>query len=414
MKPIIAALTMALALAACADEPPAPDDRAEPPPAWVVDRHHVIGDVYHYTFELDDAGGAPLRVHRVVRDRDAVSAPPAPKGIMLLHGDFATFAANFAPGLVGDAGPIEHGVAIHLALRGIDVWGVDRRWTAVPAAGDPAVLANMGLSAAIADTRIALGLARSVRRATRSGSGPLALGGFSRGGVIAYAYVADEARRPATERHVRGLVALDVYARTDDDAARLGACARRDEERAAIAAGEVAADNSLFAFMADLATAAPDEPSPIFDGLRNREAMLLFLTRTFLLFAPTPAYALAAGTFDDDGVPVGLAASAEPLVAQWLSAAPPYQAMAEIADGDALWCGEAPLPVDDDLGAVTIPILYVGASEGFGDAGLYTTTLAGSTEVDAVIVDGYGHADLLYGDDAAARAWDPIAAWLLE
>jgi hypothetical protein len=64
----------------------------------------------------------------------------------------------------------------------------------------------------------------------------------------------------------------------------------------------------------------------------------------------------------------------------------------------------------------------VGAGGGFGEYGIYTTTLLGSTDVTTRVVDvtpsdqrlaDYGHADLFIGTEARALVWRPILNWVL-
>jgi hypothetical protein len=63
----------------------------------------------------------------------------------------------------------------------------------------------------------------------------------------------------------------------------------------------------------------------------------------------------------------------------------------------------------------------VGAGGGFGDLGIYTTTLLGSDDVSTLVVSlqpselrlfDFGHADLFQADDAPDLVWVPILAWL--
>jgi hypothetical protein len=57
--------------------------------------------------------------------------------------------------------------------------------------------------------------------------------------------------------------------------------------------------------------------------------------------------------------------------------------MREAFDQNALPCNELDLPYDDHLAEVKVPILYVGARGGFGEYGVYSTTLLGSRDVTA-------------------------------
>ncbi|MEZ4299135.1 MAG: hypothetical protein R3B70_29570 [Polyangiaceae bacterium] len=341
-------------------------------------REVVTGDIAHYTILLDvgDGPNARLLLHRIVRERAPFQPRKTAHALMLLHGDFSTFTASFAPPASGG----HEGMAVHLAERDIDVWGVDRRWTSAPeGSADLSDFPAMGFSQAISDTGLALRFARAVRVFSGGGHDKLFLGGFSRGGHIAYSYAALEAEKPAHERLIKGLVPIDVYAAIapEDDALRQGACARRDEERAQLEAGTADSDNTFFSLAGALAIEAPEDPSPLFEGYTNRGVVLALVGQTYFFFTPTPLYHLAGGVVSEGEI-TGLRYSPEPAIQSWLAAARPHQALAEIADGDALWCGEGPRPEAGDLGAIEVPVFYLGAAGGFGDHGLYTLTLLGS------------------------------------
>lgn len=80
-----------------------------------------------------------------------------------------------------------------------------------------------------------------------------------------------------------------------------------------------------------------------------------------------------------------------------------------------------PRPVPDHLADIQVPVFYLGAGGGFGEYGLYTTTLVGSSDVTTLVVreldparqdEDYGHGDLLYAGGAPAVAWEPLAGWI--
>ena len=83
-------------------------------------------------------------------------------------------------------------------------------------------------------------------------------------------------------------------------------------------------------------------------------------------------------------------------------------------------CDEADVPFDDHLDDISVPVLYVGAGGGFGEFGVYTTTLLGSTDVTTRVVDltrrpapvDFGHADLFLATDARTLVWRPILNWI--
>ena len=390
-------------------------------------REQVSGDVYHYSFlvKVGDTANARVRVHRIVREDAPWKARPAARAILLLHGDFATFTTNFAPSLTSSAAQPDHGLAIYLAQRGIDVWGLDRRWTTAPKEGaDVSDFADMGVVQAVSDTGRALLFARTLRGLTGAGKDPMFLGGFSSGAQITYLHAAEETQKQPAQRHVKGIVPIDIYAKVapEDTASKQVACDSAAQERDLVAQGEVDSDNSaFFQPLGELAASAPADPSPFYDGYTNREVMLGFVTQTYRFYEPKPKYHLIAGAFTD-GAPTDVQYTSEALINDWLAHSPPHQALVESADRNALWCGEAPLPLGDHLAEVTVPLFYLGAAGGFGDHGLYSTTVVGSTDVTTHVVrrlpienepEDFGHADLLYADDAPALAWEPLSQWLL-
>ncbi len=437
---IILSSLFVVALSGCAPaEPREPDPAGEaaaadtariPPDADVIDvtRDHVSGDIHHYTFTLrvGSTPNARVRLHRVTREEAPFRPRRAASSVMLLHGDFATFSTNFAPDAAGAERPPHGGLAVYLAERGVDVWGMDRRWTLTPAdATDVSDFGAMNYAEELDDLALGLAFARDVRAFTGSGRGKMILGGFSRGAHLAYVYAGRESQLPPGKRHVRGLVPIDIYVRIapEDEAYRQNACVSLQYDEIALQQGVVDSDNGFQITAGELAASAPDAPSPFpfFPGLTNREVVLTFLGQTYFFFQPTPVYHLA-GTTLADGAPAALRFMTEPVANRWLASAPFHQALAEAADTDAMWCGEGPPPVADHLEDIRVPLYYLGAAGGFGDHGLYTTSLVGSADVTTNVVrrlgadhedEDFGHGDLLYAADAVAPAWEPLAAWLL-
>lgn len=431
---IVVCLTACGALAGCLEHEAAPEAasaraqaRASAGPgggALVVRRERIAGDLYHHEIilQVGTQPNARLRIHRVVRERAPWLPRPTAPAAMLLHGDFSTFVTNFAPGL-GDPASPARGLAPYLAAQGFDVWGVDRRWTLPAAAGDVSDFGEHGVAQEIDDVRAALGVARAMRLATGGGGERLALIGFSHGAQLAYAYAANEGGRPSAQRHVDALVPLDYYAALPPEQSELREvlCGSSQAAYAMVADGIVDAPNDFMIDLGRLAREAPEAPSEIFPGMTQREAMIGMVGQTYFFVPYAPFYHLAAPILDGDFA-VGLAESSEAAVSAWLAGATPHQALREAADFDALLCGEAPLPVDAPLAQIRIPVRYVGAAGGIGSLGTYTTTLLGSTEVSTQVVqrfgpdrraEDFGHADLLFADDAPALAWQPLASWLL-
>src|SRR5262249_50023411 len=178
----------ALALLLGCDAGPEPDVAAVPEAAAAasvsvtsVTRERVAGDVFHYSFivRLGAEPNAQIAIHRVVRERAPWLPRPTAGAVMMLHGDFSTFATNFAPTL-GSPASAAPGLAPFLAGRNIDVWGFDRRWTQAPAEGaDLSDFGGMTVAQEIGDTRTALAFARAVRLVTSASIDRLVLVGFS-------------------------------------------------------------------------------------------------------------------------------------------------------------------------------------------------------------------------------------------
>ena len=382
-------------------------------------RERVAGDIYHHEFVVALGGGSNARLHRVVREAAPWVPRPTAGGAMLLHGDFATFITNFAPGLGDPASPVA-GLAPYLAAQGLDVWGADRRWTL--ATGDVSDFAGMTVAQELADLRAALAIARATRAATGQGDARLALVGFSHGAQLAYAYAAVEGARPLAQRHVGALVPLDFYASfaPEDEALRAQTCEYAAFEYELVAGGATDAPNDFLIEAGRLARTAPDADSPLLPGATNRGAMLTLVGQTYLFAPYAPAYHLAAPILDGDAA-TGLAESPEAAITAWLAGATPHQAMIETADLDAMLCGEAP-PIAAPLADIRVPVLYIGAAGGIGSLGVHSTTQVASADTTALVVrrfgperraEDFGHADLLFAEDAPALAWLPLAAWLL-
>jgi hypothetical protein len=413
-------------LAACSAPPPEVSlaTAAEELGGVQVTREHIADDVFHYGFtvRVGDGPNARLRIHRVVRERAPWLPRRTTSAVMMLHGDFATFATNFAP-VLGEPASSATGLATWLAERSVDVWGVDRRWTVAPETGaDVSDFDAMGVDQELGDIGAALAFARGVRVVTDGAADRMTLVGFSRGGELAYFYASREASRPAALRHVRGLVPLDVYVSLSlaDEELRQTFCGFARDEYGLLADGVVDTPNDFQVTVGRLVLSAPDEPSPFNPARTNRSVMLRFVGRTFGVFPATPRYHLDAPVLVGADV-TGLRVSSEDVVAHWLAGAAPHQSMREAADTDALTCGDAPLPVDVPLSRIRVPLLLIAAAGGYGDHAVFSTTQVGSTDVTTMVIrqlpadreaEDFGHADLLFSPDAAALAWQPLLSWL--
>ena len=383
--------------------------------AQQVERRALTSDVAEYTYKLRVGSGPydEIGLHRVVRE----SAPNVPartrEVVFLAHGDIWNFRAAFLTG--------SHPLPVFLAEHGVDVWAIDYRWTSVPGTlTDYSFMSTWGIEQDARD----LGFAIAAARALRGRRDKVTLLGWSRGGQIGYAYLGSETQLPRGLRQVDAFIPVDIYLKTDDPQYRANACARAANTEAAIAAGSfVNASGGLITTIGTLAVADPDGAS-FLGPFTNRQAGLLVGEATFTFLAPlepVPFYHFNGGVFDANGIPAGLLYSNESDLFAFEQQSAPVQPNRELADADLATCDMVNVPFDDHLGAITVPVLYIGAAGGFGDSGLYTTTLLGSTDVSSLIVQklpstqrllDYGHADLFLANDARELVWEPMLDWI--
>ncbi|HEX7186082.1 MAG TPA: hypothetical protein VF756_29925 [Thermoanaerobaculia bacterium] len=392
-----------------------------------LDRRVLTGDVVEYTFDVRVGAGAydVITVHRVVRETAPFEPVRTDDSVLLLHGDIWGFRPAFT------AEPARN-LPVYLAQNGVDVWGIDQRWINVPASEtDFAFMQGWGFQHDIQDLYLSLSVARGVRLFTGNGFDRMHLLGWSRGGMIGYAYLNAETRVAEGLRNVEGFIPVDIYLKTDDAGFREAAC-RRSVQRQAQLATQTWQDSTgtLVQTIALLSTVDPLGLSPIFPGLTNRQAGLLVGEATFVLLVPNepaPFYHFTGGNFAPlpavSGLPVptGLRYSPEETWLTMLGGASAYQPVRQLADAELMMCDQQDVPFDDHLAEIDNPVLYVGAGGGFGEYGVYTTTLLGSTDVTTHLVDltpaelrlfDYGHADLFIGTDAQTLVWQPILSWL--
>jgi hypothetical protein len=391
-----------------------------------IERRALTGGVAEYSFRVR-VGTGPFDViglHRVVRE----SAPFRPvrtrKSLFMAHGDFWGFDAAF----LSDP---QHALPLFLAQNGVDVWGIDFRWTLVPASTtDFTFMKSWSIDTDARDLGIGLTVARAVRLFSGDGFDRLDLLGWSRGGMIGYAYLDGESRLPRGLRNVGGFVPVDIYLKTDAEDRRQAACARIAPQQAQLAAGVYASQNgALVSTLGNLALTAPNDPvppplQPLFPGFTNRQAALVVGAATFLLADPVPFYHFTGGTFDAPSRPVDLLYTPVPAFFHFETGASPYQPAKELLDADISICDDpafGDVTWDDHLDDITVPLLYVGAGGGFGEFGVYTTTLLGSADVTTHVVSirppaerlfDLGHADIFLSTDAQTRFWQPILTWL--
>jgi pimeloyl-ACP methyl ester carboxylesterase len=394
------------------------------------ERRLVARGVAEYSFKLRVGPGQydVIGIHRVVKESAPNVPAPAAQAVFLAHGDLWGFRPAFlgeVPAVLPLPSSTAPSLPVFLAQNGVDVWGIDFRWTLVPGTNDIdlSFMQNWGLETDAADLGTAINVARVIRAASGNGFGPVTLLGWSRGGQIGYAYLNSETQLPARLRQVKNFIPADIYLKTDVAQFKSFACTRQQAEEGIIAGGTFANPTGiLVAKLGSLAITNPNDASADVPPFNNRQAALLVGEATYALqngLEPTPFYHMTGGTFDANGVPTGLLYTTEQALFKLEKGASPFQPYREQAEADASTCELTDVPFDDHLGDITVPVLYVGAGGGFGDSGLYTTSLLGSTDVTSNIVSlsaqraiDFGHADLFQGTNAQPLVWQPILTWL--
>lgn len=390
-----------------------------------AERRILTGNIAEYSFKVPVGPGPNdvIGIHRVVRE-DAPGMPARAKSaLMMAHGDIW----GFRPAFLADPA---HNLPVYLAQNGVDVWGIDYRWTLVPGTTTEfGFMQDWGIEQDARDLGVALGVARSVRLATGNGFGKMLLLGWSRGGQIGYAYLNSESQLPPGLRQVSGFIPTDIYLKTDNEDFRQAACTRYLGSKALLDAGTFHnPTGGLVATIAALATADPNGASPVIPGFTNRQAALAVGSMTFILLppglAPVPLYHFTGGTFDAQGLPSGLLYSPESSLLALEAGSSPFQPVKEGADADASTCEDpaiADVSFDDHLADIKVPVFYLGANGGFGESGIYTTTLLGSQDVTFHVVDlqpaeaqllEIGHGDIFLANDGESLFWQPVLSWI--
>lgn len=394
------------------------------------DRVQLTGGVYQYKALIKVGSGVHdlIGVNRVVKEKAPWVPAKTGQAIMLLPGDTSSFTSNFL-GKFAQL-PADQSLGVYLAQNDIDVWGIDYRWAFLSAlAADFSFMKDWNTALHLKDIKTAVTIARKTREQSSGDGGKIFMLGLSRGAQFVYAYANAETQLPEADRDVKAIIPMD-YAykfapeRTD---LKLAAQARYQAYQAQYDAGNyVIDDGAKSKALALLAMIFPNAPSLAVPGLTNKQAALYMLTATYASFVPplqpyTPAFHYVAGTFDSNGLPLALQFSNYDYVSNKILSAPGYQSVGEMIDGEAIAAEVASAPYADHLQQITVPILYIGAAGGYGEAGLYTPTLLGSSDKSSLLISllpaelamaDFGHVDLVWANNAKVLVWGPIANWI--
>lgn len=394
-----------------------------------VTRRQINDNIYEYSMVVKVGKGQydKIGIRRIVQEESPWVPIAAEKAVMMIHGDSCNFDTAFAtiPGQ-----PASDSLSAFLAQKGVDVWGIDLRWTFVPdIATDFNFMKNWDTKLHVKDIKLAVKIARATRALTGSGHGKIFMLGHSRGAQFLYAYANKESQLPEPARDLKGIIPMDmVYKFSPADSQLAQAALERYHAYKSLydSGTYVSNDGQNLKGLAWLAASDPDGISPVVPGFTNEQAALFALTATYATYQPlqpiNPFYHYLAGTFDENGLPEGLQYVTQmDKILGIAMASPSFQSMGEIIDGEAIISSAVEVPYDDHLADIKLPVLYVGAAGGMGEHGVYTTTLLGSSDVTVQIVNlapagaealDFGHADLTWADNAEALVWEPIYNWL--
>src|ERR1017187_245917 len=389
-----------------------------------MDRTVLGEDVVHYRFDVVVGPGKfdVIRLHRIVREKSPYQPIHTVGGVLLLPGGPNYFEAIFMEPLISQVPAWDRSITVFLAKNKGDVWGMDYSWALVPAKQKNfKFMKSWGVERDSQHAEIALSLARAIRGATGQGSSRLELLGFSYGGIVTYAVAGAETQESRFQRNVKGMIILDVAMKLNEEAYRSYYCTMAASDQANLDAGVYSDDSGLFLkTLSDLALSAPNDPSEIIPGTTNYQAALMFGTSTGLLNGQF--WHFVGGYLDENGIPSSLRYTEDRLWLDLLQNIPPHLPMKSNFDTDALFCDNIPVPFDDHLSQIAVPILFAGAAGGFGQTGYYSTTLTASTDITKFTVQiqsddqraiDFGHADTVLAKDADTLVWKPILDWIV-
>ncbi|WNG33108.1 hypothetical protein F0U61_05365 [Archangium violaceum] len=410
-------------------------------------REQVTGDIAHYSIRLQvgpNAARDVVTLHRVVKEKFPWVPKKSRESLFMVHGDAWDFRGAFMTSTLTKAVAADHSIAVYLAERGVDVWGIDLRWTQVPLeTQDFSFMKEWNLGTHAQDVGVGMTVARAVRALTGSGDDKMNLLGWSRGAVVSYAYMNAETQLPSFLRNVSGFIPVDMVMKFGPEAEqqRQWACTRAAVGEMILQGGRYEGNlsgNGAGVLIMQVGMAAGAWPNAVAQvpgielppqttygqlGVAVGAATHTFLSNAAAGIQPVvPGYHFAAGSFDPNNSLTGLQYVGSQQFFDFLSAAHPYQSFTEVVESEQLQCGVKDLPYDDHLSKVKVPVLYVGAAGGFGAYGEYVVkNLLGSKDVtihqvqrlpDAYRAADYGHADLFLASDAEKTVWAPIYEWM--
>jgi len=395
-----------------------------------VESRRLVDDIYEFTFAFKVGEGEfdKIGIHWVTKKFWHKHKPLRKKkkdALMMVPGASLDFRTNFlmsSQTQIAQDIPPNHSLAVYLAERNYDVWGIDFRYSFVPDnitidgtdvpycyATGCEFMQEWDMPMYIDDLRKAVIFARIVRSFVYGDHDKIYMLGHSDGAAFTYAYAGEYGNM-----HLKGIIPMDVAYKFDPAEEELidNACHEYKITKKMIRKGIFYDDEAaVFKYIAVLAFQDPDVESEIIKGMTNKQALLLSLTATYMLDAYAPCYHIFTGNLS------GLYYTDYNYTLDTIFSMDSFNSLNQILEIYGIWCSDDISEYDDHIADINVPVLYVGAEGGFGVYGVYTTQLieeSGNDDVSSCIVPDYGHADLTYAYGADDTAWSTIYDWLEE
>lgn len=382
------------------------------------------GNVAHYKFDVRLGHGKYERItlHRLVRENLPYRPAKTQGNIFMVPGANQNFEDIYLEAGTTDVTP-KTSLAMYLASKGIDVWGIDLGWTRIPAEEtDFSFMKDWGVDREVDDLLKGMTLARLIRGITKQSFQRMNLLGFSYSVGLVYVAASRETQTCRVKRDIEGIIQVDgdlIVNQQEIDFINL-ACANAQNSKTNLDNG-VYYNKSGVSIFGQLATVSPDDPSPIIPGFTNLQSALFLGASTYALGgSPNPHWHFVAGVYDN-GIPIDLAYTSTERWIQLLAEphAGPYMPLKVRNEFATCRCNPENSTLDDHLGDIDIPILYIG-SGGVGTQGYFTVDKLGSQDVTKNLVSlnaeptlDFGHADLFIADNADEEVWKDIRQWLI-
>lgn len=311
--------------------------------------------------------------------------------VVMVPGSNSDFSTSFA------------GMAKYLASVGIDVWGIDFRYSFVPDSTDSAPYCLDRDCGFMKDWNTDMHLSDLdlvVKLAELAALDKVVLIGFSQGAYFAYRYASRNVRQ------LKGMVAMDIAYNLDlanselIEKVKAEVNARKEKMTQGIYYEDVLAEK----YIGELAYNNPDDQSPVIQGLTNRQALLFAVTATYQL----PAFSLPGYRYTQGDL-TGLKYTDYDFILGRVFDLNSFQSLLPMTGLYEQWTEEKP-----QVPEVAVPLFHIGAEFGFGQYGLYTPEAISKSNpnVKSCLITDYGHADLVYSKTAKYEVWEKIVEWV--